>query len=145
MSRGKYIFSENSYYLWICIHVMYCSGEGNGNPLQCSCSENPRDRGAWWAAVYGITRSRTLLKWLSLAQLNVLQYHHNSSDAQIVSNLAREVPSCWLLCHFDRYPLCSLNTALLWHKIYSVYLCFHFCQLEISSETRAIKSIGKGH
>ena len=32
-------------------------GEGNGNPLQCSCLENPRDRGAWWAAVYGITES----------------------------------------------------------------------------------------
>ena len=34
-------------------------GEGNGNPLQCSCLENPRDRGAWWAAVYGIAQSRT--------------------------------------------------------------------------------------
>ena len=42
-----------------------CIGEGNGNPLQCSCLENPRDRGAWWAAVYGVTQSRTLLKWLS--------------------------------------------------------------------------------
>ena len=40
-------------------------GEGNGNPLQCSCLENPRDGGAWWAAVYGITQSRTRLKWLS--------------------------------------------------------------------------------
>ena len=34
-------------------------GEGNGNPLQCSCLENPRDGGAWWAAVYGVTQSRT--------------------------------------------------------------------------------------
>ena len=42
-----------------------CIGEGNGNPLQCSCLENPRDGGAWWAAVYGVTWSRTLLKWLS--------------------------------------------------------------------------------
>ena len=41
--------------------------EGNGNPLQCSCLENPRDGGAWWAAVYGVTQSRTRLKWLSLA------------------------------------------------------------------------------
>ena len=40
-------------------------GEGNGNPLQCSCLENPRDGGAWWAAVYGVTQSRTRLKWLS--------------------------------------------------------------------------------
>ena len=40
-------------------------GEGNGNPLQCSCLEDPRDRGAWWAPVYGVAQSRTRLKWLS--------------------------------------------------------------------------------
>ena len=42
-------------------------GEGNGKPLQCSCLENPRDGGAWWAAVYGVTRSRTRLKRLAAA------------------------------------------------------------------------------
>ena len=42
-----------------------CLGEGNGNPLQCSCLENPRDGGAWWAAVYGVVQSRTRLKRLS--------------------------------------------------------------------------------
>ena len=42
-----------------------CIGEGNGNPLQCSWLENPRDRGAWWAAVYGVAQSRTRLKQLS--------------------------------------------------------------------------------
>ena len=42
-----------------------CIGEGNGNPLRCSCLENPRDRGAWWAAVYGVAQSRTRLKRLS--------------------------------------------------------------------------------
>ena len=42
-----------------------CIGEGNGNPLQCSCLENPRDGGAWWAAVYGVAQTRTRLKWLS--------------------------------------------------------------------------------
>ena len=40
-------------------------GGGNGNPLQCSCLENPRDGGAWWAAVYGVPQSRTRLKRLS--------------------------------------------------------------------------------
>ena len=40
-------------------------GQGNGNPLQCSCLENPWDRGAWWAAVYGVTQGRTRLKRLS--------------------------------------------------------------------------------
>ena len=39
-----------------------CIGEGNGNPLQCSCLENPRDGGAWWAAVYGVVQSQTRLK-----------------------------------------------------------------------------------
>ena len=42
-----------------------CIGEGNGSPLQCSCLENPRDGGAWWAAVYGVAQSRTRLKRLS--------------------------------------------------------------------------------
>ena len=45
-----------------------CNGEGNGNPLQCSCLENPRNGRAWWAAVYGVTQSRTRLKWLSSKQ-----------------------------------------------------------------------------
>ena len=42
-----------------------CIGEGNGNPLQCSCLDNPRDGGAWWAAVYRVAQGRTLLKRLS--------------------------------------------------------------------------------
>ena len=51
---------------WLHFHfLLSCIGEGNGNPLQCSCLENPRDRGAWWAAVYGVAQSWTWLKWLS--------------------------------------------------------------------------------
>ena len=42
-----------------------CIGAGNGNPLQCSCLENPRDGGAWWASICGVAQSRTWLKWLS--------------------------------------------------------------------------------
>ena len=57
-----------------------CIGEGNGNPLQCSCLENPRDDGAWWAAVYGVAQSQTWLKWLSSSSsihilLHVLFYY----------------------------------------------------------------------
>ena len=50
-------------------------GEGNGNPLQYSCLENPRDSGAWWAAVYGVAQSRTRLKQLSsmYQELRLLQ------------------------------------------------------------------------
>ena len=51
---------------WLHFHFSpSCIGEGNGNPLQCSCLENPRDGGAWWAAVYGVAQSRTRLKRLS--------------------------------------------------------------------------------
>ena len=51
---------------WLHFHFsLSCIGEGNGNPLQCSCLENPKDRGAWWAAVYGVAQSQTLLKWLN--------------------------------------------------------------------------------
>ena len=46
---------------------LLCTGEGNGNPLQCYCLENPRDGGAWWAAVYGVTQSWTRLKRLLAA------------------------------------------------------------------------------
>ena len=45
------------------------TGEGNGNPLQCSCLENPTDGGAWWASVYGVTQSRTWLNWLSSSSI----------------------------------------------------------------------------
>ena len=51
-----------------------CIGEGNGNPLQCSCLENPRDRGAWWAAVYGVSESWTRLKWLSSSKCSLFLF-----------------------------------------------------------------------
>ena len=53
--------TERLHFQW----SLSCIGEGNGNPLQCSCLENPRDRAAWWAAVYGVAQSRTRLKRLS--------------------------------------------------------------------------------
>ena len=52
-----------------------CIGEGNGNPLQCSCLDNPRDGGAWWAAVCGVTQSRTRLKWLSSSSSMLFRCH----------------------------------------------------------------------
>ena len=57
---------------WLHFHFsLSCIGEGNGNPLQCSCLENPRDWGAWWAAVYGVAQSQTWLKRLSSSSSNV--------------------------------------------------------------------------
>ena len=49
-----------------------CIGEGNGNPLQCSCLENPRDGGAWWADVCGFAQSWTRLKRLSSSSIFLL-------------------------------------------------------------------------
>ena len=46
-----------------------CIGERNGNPLQCSCLENPKDGGTWWAAIYGVAQSRTRLKRLSSSSI----------------------------------------------------------------------------
>ena len=53
-----------------------CIGEGNGNPLQCSCLENPRDGGAWWGAVYGVAQSRTRLMRLSSSSGILLKDHY---------------------------------------------------------------------
>ena len=51
-------------------------GEGNGNPLQGSCLENPRDGGAWWAAVYGVAQSRTRLKRRSSSMTQIENIYH---------------------------------------------------------------------
>ena len=58
-------------------------GEGNGNALQCSCLENPRGGGAWWAAICGVAQSRTRLKWLSSSSSTIFQA---SLVAQLVKN-----------------------------------------------------------
>ena len=50
---------------WVTSLSLSCTREGNGNPLQYSCLENPRDEGAWWAAIYGVAQSQTRLKRLS--------------------------------------------------------------------------------
>ena len=55
-----------------------CVGEGNGNPLQCYCLENPRDGEAWWAAVSGVARSQTRLKRLSSSSHIYIHVHMNT-------------------------------------------------------------------
>ena len=58
----------------ICLYSYPLTGEGNGNPPQCPCLENPRDGGAWWAAVYGVAQSQTRLKRLSSSSYFYLQW-----------------------------------------------------------------------
>ena len=70
-----------------------CIGEGNGNPLQCSCLENPRDGGTWRAAVYGVAQSRTRLKRLSSG---------SSSNRHYSVQFSSVSQSCLTLCnHMD--------------------------------------------
>ena len=57
-----------------------CIGEGNGNPLQCSCLEYPRDGGAWWAAIYGVAQSRTRLKRLSSSSYLITRFGGSTID-----------------------------------------------------------------
>ena len=60
---------------WLHFHFsLSCIGEENGNPLQCSCLENPRDGGAWWAAVYEVAQSRTRLKRLSSSSSSMISF-----------------------------------------------------------------------
>ena len=58
-----------------------CIGEGNGNPLQCSCLENPRDGGAWWAALYGVAQGRTRLR----------RFSSSSSSSSYITRLLKPV------------------------------------------------------
>ena len=66
-----------------------CTGEGDGNPLQCSCLENPRDGGAWWAAVYGVAQSRTRLRDFTFA------FHFHALEKEMATHssvLAWRIP-----------------------------------------------------
>ena len=87
-----------------------CIGEGNGNPLQCSCMENLRDGGAWWAAVNGVTQSRTRLKRLSSSS--------NSSSEGICLHWIRICESggqfrIWLQTASRQTPGSNFSTAKL--------------------------------
>ena len=75
-----------------------CIGEGNGNPLQCSCLENPRDRGAWWAAVYGVAQSWTRLKRLSSSSSS------NIKLKQIDPKAEMNIGSLDLQCQESSFP-----------------------------------------
>ena len=80
-------------------------GEGNGNPRQCSCLENPRDRGAWWAAIYGVAQSQTRLRRLSSSiitenmkenkyeRVKILLIHQVTHDSDVNTSCPTESPS----------------------------------------------------
>ena len=94
-----------------------CIGEGNGNPLQCSCVEIPRDGGAWWAAVYGVTQSRTRLKRLSSSSRGGTGYSNEVHKEQNTTKVT------WL-ANMMSY-IRSRHCLKLGKKI-DVTLCKHF-------------------
>ena len=81
---------------------LLCAGEGNGNPVQCSFLENPRDGGAWWAAIYGVTQSRTRLKRLSSSSEDIIPPSY--------------IPHSW-------WPI-LIDTVLLNSRIYLDFISF---------------------
>ena len=88
---------------WLHFHFsLSCIGEGNGNPLQCSCLESPRDGEAWWAAVYVVAQSRTRLKWLSSSSnnLNIIQVFDHLIEVIISAFGILAYLSYSLLLHF---------------------------------------------
>ena len=106
-------------------------GEGNGNPLQCSCLESPRDGGAWWAAIYGVTQSQTQLKWLSSSSITEIVYK-NKGKQNLLSwplfvlflHQAVYLDFILLACH----KLWCYNTDLHWDKLALGILIFGFLE-----------------
>ena len=86
-----------------------CIGEGNGNPLQCSCLEDPRDGGAWWAAVYGVAWSRTRLKWLSSSSSFEASAKHMENTGKVMFHI---------LSQKDKMSWCELSILhLAWYTV----------------------------
>ena len=83
-----------------------CIGEGNGNPLQCSCLENPRDRGTWWAAVSGVAQSQTRLKRLSSSSSRCRRHTCQADKKLMNPNLQLEV----LITRSVQSLICSVVT-----------------------------------
>ena len=104
---------------------IWCTGEENGNPLQCSCLENPRDGGAWWAAVYGVAQSRTRLKRLSsssrgLTPLDFKTYHKDTVTKTL-----------WCWCQ-------DKKKIDLWSRVENLEIYPHICeQLIFDKGTKA--------
>ena len=127
-----------------------CVGEGNGNPLQCSCLENPRDGGAWWAAVYGVAQSQTRLKQLSSTWLSRFPWICPIIPKPHINILFLNflfTPRFWLsYCVLHEYQpllLLSVVARLLWVcvflifwlllNIYSIYLFVWLCWVLVAA------------
>ena len=103
-------------------------GEGNGNPLQYSCQENPRDGGALWAAVYGVTQSRTRLMWLSSSIWYLSFSFWLTSLCIIGSRFIHLIRNDWNVILFmaEYYSIVYMHQSFFIHSSVSGHLgCFH--------------------
>ena len=115
---------------WLLFHFsLSCIGEGNGNPLWCSCLENPRDVVAWWATVYGVTQSRIRLKRLSSSS------SQNTLDwGMVFGNQDPGPRGCSWLCGDSSLMPCQwtqLGCMYLFHVCLFTYVCSHLYLLSI--------------
>ena len=114
---------------WLHFHFsLSYIGEGNGNPLQCSRLENPRDGGAWWAAVYGVAQSRTRLKrlsssssigqtdhipetYLQATSMKLSSLQHSSSPHELLLHTHQVIAAIVPFSHWERlfFPVHLLN------------------------------------
>ena len=102
---------------WLHFHFsLSCIGEGNGNPLQCSCLENPRDGVAWWAAVYGVAQSPTRLKRFSSSSsihyviVSFYVWMWAGIDDQCLDLLI------FISCKWRYYNRVKLTSKFFWHN-----------------------------
>ena len=98
---------------WLHFHFsLSCIGEGNGNTLQCSCLENPRDGGAWWAAVYGVAQSWTRLKRLSSSRNSII------SDKQPCNDFSK----------YSEFSTLENKNICRHYKLWAEFIyCFSYC------------------
>ena len=104
-----------------------CIGEGNGKPLQCSWLENPRDGGAWWAAIYGVTQSWTWLKWLSSNVCFLIFILCIWTQNHILYYSMSQFLHKWLLCCKMLFKISVLFFFLPHHKI--IFRCYAIANL----------------
>ena len=97
-----------------------CIGEGNGNPLQCSCLENPRDGEAWWAAIYGVAQSWTRLKRLNNSSSMLCQWNMPYTKLNILHTIKIILP--WTFCAKQIIKIQSIKSIRKIHKSKFAYL-----------------------
>ena len=93
-----------------------CIGEGNGNPLQCSCLENPRNEGVWWTTLYGVTQSQTRLKWLSISIFLGSKNPHKIRISTLLLEFQKHINPIITYCIYcwrkDRTKRCSYSGVI---------------------------------